>query len=279
MSTRRVTRGGTLVLSVLWSISWAASGTLNSAAGGYTRRFRRQVYELAGNSFARAKKPRIIWRILIFVAATLTLSGAPLQFRSAAWTITIDPADLSASAVLPNGHTVPISASQRELGAASEVVHDAVSAHWSLHSRHISVTVSLKDNAFHIQFVTDQPGKFTWPISAVPEEDVSYIIPKAEGFLVSPRDPVWLSKAWPQHLDTMAEFSLPLWGVMGHGWTLTYLLSNAFDNDFSFRDTGHGVAWGLEHEFKRTWGKKEYGCEIVLGPESPVEPARVFVSA
>jgi hypothetical protein len=237
---------------------------------------RRQVYEVAGNSSERVKKSRIIRRLLILVAAALPVSGAPLQFSSAAWTVTINPVDLSASAVLPDGRTVPISAPQRELGDASEVVQDATGGHWLLPARRISVAVSLKDQAFNIQFVTDQPGKFAWPISAAPEEEVSYIVPKGEGFVVSPRDPIWLSKAWPQHLDTMADFSLPLWGVMGHGWTLTYLLSNPFDNDFSFRDTGRGVAWGLEHEFKRNWQKKEFGFAIVLGGESPVEPARVF---
>jgi hypothetical protein len=215
-------------------------------------------------------------RPLILITAALPLFSAPLRFRSTSWTVTIDPADLSTAAVLPDGRTILISAPQPGLGDASAIVHDALSGHWSLSTQRIAVTVNLKDNAFTIRFATGQPGKFVWPTSAVPDQETTYIIPKGEGLLVSPRDPAWFSNAWPRHLDTMADFSLPLWGVMGRGWTLTYLLSNPFDNDFSFRDTGRGLAWQLEHEFKRNWQKKEFGFDIVLGPESPVEPAAIF---
>lgn len=197
-------------------------------------------------------------RFVFVLIAVLPLTSATREFRSAAWTITFDPANLAASAILPDGRTLILSAPQAAI------------------DNHVSVTASLKDNAFTVRFTTDQPGKFVWPISAAPDDGVSYIIPKGEGFLVSPRDPVWLTKAWPRQLDTMGDFSLPLWGVMGRGWTLTYLLSNPFDNVFSFRDTPRGLGWAVEHQFKRNWNKKEFGYEIVLGPQSPVEPALIF---
>lgn len=183
-------------------------------------------------------------KLTILLAAVLPLAAAPLQFHSAAWTVTLDPADLSVSAVLPGGHGVVISAPQAGLGGVTELAHDAAGAHWSFPGSHISVTASLRDNAFSIQFATDLPGKFVWPVSPTPEDGVSYIIPKGEGFLVDPRDAVWLSKAWPREFDTMSDFSLPLWGVMGRGWTLTYLLSNAFDNVFSWRDAARARVAG-----------------------------------
>src|ERR1035438_7448578 len=110
------------------------------------------------------------WSSLFLLAAALPLSCAPLQFRSAAWTITIDPADLSASAILPDGRTVVVSVPQPKLEKVSGLVHDAAAAHWSLQARRIWVTVNVKDNAFSIHFATDQPGKFAWPISAAPKE-------------------------------------------------------------------------------------------------------------
>ena len=195
-------------------------------------------------------------KALFLLAIGLRICAAPLEFHSSAWTVVFNPSDLSATATLPDGRRVILS----EAAPGPHVPADA----------------RLNGNVLTVRFAAQEPGRITWPVSGPPDADVSYIIPKAEGLLISPRDQIWLSKAWPRQLDTMSDFSLPLWGVMGRGYTLTFILSNPFDNEFIFRDTGGGLAWSVQHEFKRNWSKKEFGCDIVLGPESPIEPARIF---
>lgn len=196
-------------------------------------------------------------KFLLLLAAVMPAWSA--QFYSSQWKVTVNPADLSVWAVLPDGRRLAISVPQ---GGPLNV------------AEHTAVTATLKGNALSVHITTDLPV-LAFPLSGPPEEGISYIIPKAEGLLMDPRDRRWLSQAWPRELD-LSDFSLPLWGVMGRGWTLTYLLENPFDNQFTFRDTGRGLAWSLQHEFKSNAKKKEFGIEIVLGPESPVEPARVY---
>ena len=219
-----------------------------------------------------------LWRVL-FLAASVPLFSAPLQFHSAVWNIAVEPSDLAVSATLPDGRTLIISAPQRDLGEASGLVQDSLGARWLLPARHVSVIVSLKDHTLDIRFETDRRGKFTWPVSARPAPDISYILPKGEGLLLSPRDPVWRTNAWPRHLDTMSDFSLPLWGVMGPGWTITYLLSNPFDNDFSLQDSGGALAFQLEHEFQPNRQKKNSASRSCSARSRPWSPRAFFDSA
>src|SRR5205823_2122390 len=161
-------------------------------------------------------------------------------------------------------------------GDVTDLTAAANTAQWKLPAANISVSLALSANRLTVRLSTDRPGRFAWPIYTAPDASVRYILPYGEGLLLDPSDPVWKSRVWPRHLDTMENFSLPLWGILGRGWTLTYLMRNPFDGTFSFRDTNRGLSWGLEHEFKRHWKEKEFGFDIFLGPESPIEPARLY---
>lgn len=202
--------------------------------------------------------------------------AAPLELRSNGWTVLVDPADLAVSARTGSGQAVAISSGQKDLGAVTDLAVDRAAARWKLAAKGIAVSVVVGKDDIRIRFAADRASKFSWPIYGTPDESVSYIIPKAEGLLMSPRDPRWRTAAWPRQLDTMESFSLPLWGVMGKGWTLTYLMTTPFDNTFWFRETERGLSWRLEHEFKRHWRTKEFAIDVLLGPESPIEPARQF---
>jgi hypothetical protein len=211
---------------------------------------------------------------------TLPASAGPLTLRSNGAAFTIDPSNLAMYVTLADGRSVPISAAQKELGEARELFSDATSGHWKLRGGAVAVSVSVKPSVKNAQasvrFEADGASRFTWPFYGTPDESVSYILPKAEGLLMEPRDAIWRTVAWPRELDTLETFSLPLWGVMGKGWTITYLMTNPFDNTMSFRDTERGLSWSVAHEFNRLWRKKEFGYDIIVGPESPVEPARQF---
>jgi hypothetical protein len=209
-------------------------------------------------------------------AFTATAASATITLRSSAWTITADPATLDVAARLPDGRILPISTAQPDLGDAANLSSNAASAHWQLPRAHLSVSLALADRRLTVQIATDRTGRFSWPVFGVPDPAIRYIVPYGEGLLVDPRDPVWQSRMSPRRLDSMENFSLPLWGVMGTGWTLTFLMRNPFDGAFLFTDTAPGLAWRFEHEFKRHWREKEFGFDIFLGPESPIEPARLY---
>jgi hypothetical protein len=210
------------------------------------------------------------FRILfIFCAAWPAAAGVDLESR--AWRVTLDPSTLAVSARPAGGRDILISAGQAGLGEVADLVRDGTSLRWKLPSKALAVSAAVRDNQFTIRFTTDHAGRLTWPVYGSPDATASYIIPHGEGLLVSPR-----AAAWERRFSTMEGFSLPLWGVLGKGWTLTYLMANPFDNTFVFRDTEAGLSWQLEHEFQRNWAVKECGFDIVLGPESPIEPAREY---
>jgi hypothetical protein len=220
----------------------------------------------------------LVRRKRLFPALLLSLVAAAahassFDLRSTAWTITIDPATLCVTARLANGANISISSQQADLGVPTDLTVGPSSATWNLPNSKITAAASLENNALKVHFTTNQATKVTWPIYNNSKILVTYIIPKAEGLLVDPRSSVWQSSAWSLEMDTMEDFSLPLWGVMGQGWTLTYLLETPFDNTFSFRPTGKSLSWSLQHSFKPLWKQKDFGVVIVLGPESPIEPA------
>jgi transcriptional regulatory protein RtcR len=220
-----------------------------------------------------AQTARVVLAGLVLLFGSSHARAATFDLRSSNWTVTIDPATLAVSARLAGGNNISISSEQPALGKPTNLTTSAKSAIWYLGNPNITAAVSLENNTLTVQFTTHQATYFTWPTYHPPAESVTYIIPKGEGLLVDPHSPVWQPPAWPLEMNTTEDFSLPLWGVMGQGWTLTYLLENPFENTFAFRPEGKSLSWSLRHDFKPIWKEKEFGFVIVLGRESPIEPA------
>src|SRR3954449_4717004 len=64
---------------------------------------------------------------------------AVVELRSQQWVIAMDPADLSASARLPDGRIIAISTAQGATGAVADLVTDGSGLRWRLPARHVSV--------------------------------------------------------------------------------------------------------------------------------------------
>jgi hypothetical protein len=77
-------------------------------------------------------------------------------------------------------------------------------------------------------------------------------------------------------MGTTDGLSMPFWGLDYGDHTVTYLLTNPFNNTLAFRDASGKLIARFTHQFTRNHPVKEYGLEISLGPGSPVEPARRY---
>src|SRR5207245_11189572 len=99
-----------------------------------------------------------------------------------------------------------------------------------------SVSVRLEAAALVVDFRAGAEGEFTWPVVPPQAAVRGYLLPMAEGHYVPAGDAAWSRYlAGLGELSTTEEFSLPLWGLDCGGCTLTYLLTNPFNNAVTFQ--------------------------------------------
>jgi hypothetical protein len=98
-----------------------------------------------------------------------------------------------------------------------------------------------------------------------------------EGLYVPADDESWAKFLVGQGpLDTTAGLSMPFWGIDCGPHTLTYVITNPFNNELSWGRDGGRLTARFTHTFPPNAKTREYGLRVYLGGASPVEPARVF---
>jgi hypothetical protein len=213
----------------------------------------------------------------------------PVALGNQLWTVAIDPASLEVRARPASGLDVRISAAQAGLGQLAHLRQTADQAHWELPDKGVTVSVRLEGDTLQVGFRARAPGEFTWPVIEPQAAVRGYILPTFEGVYAPANDPKWSAFLAEQgEMSTTEALSLPLWGLdcgdrqrtgsqpLAVRQTLTYLLTNPFNNSLVFRDAAGRLAARLTHQFTRNQPVKEYGLRISLGPGSPIEPARRY---
>jgi hypothetical protein len=69
---------------------------------------------------------------------------------------------------------------------------------------------------------------------------------------------------------------MPFWGVNSGSHTITYILTNPFNNGIAFKQDAGRLGLALTHEFTRNQPVKQFGYRIHLGDASPVGPAKIY---
>ena len=78
-------------------------------------------------------------------------------------------------------------------------------------------------------------------------------------------------------INTTAGLSMPFWGLDLGDRTLTYILTNPFNNQILFSKTARSaLGMQVSHAFTPNWKQKTYGVRISLGEASPVAPAKQY---
>jgi hypothetical protein len=228
------------------------------------------------------KLPRVVTAGLLFgfgIASCPCAADPPqrVELRNRVWRIVIDPASLAVRAEPAGRRPVQVSAGQAGLGAVSGLEQTAGQARWELPAKQVAVSVSLDESALVVNIGSGAVGEFTWPVIPPQAINRGYILPMAEGSYVPTHDP-----EWSRYLSGLGEMStteglyLPLWGLDCGDYTLTYLLTNPFNNTLSFQDLTGGLGCRLTHQFTRHAKVKQYGLRVLLGAASPIEPARQY---
>lgn len=226
-----------------------------------------------------------ILSIGIFLLSSMSMSDTveSIRFSNDVWDVEIVPHSLAVN-VYPAGTdiTVRVSSAQTGFGAVTDVSYEDNGVTWKLPEHSLTVHVASLRDSLTIEFTQDaptsDPQSFTWPIIENTESIHGYIFPFFEGSYVPKDDITWrdfLCDRGP--IDTTAGLSMPFWGLDLGERTLTYILTNPFNNQILFSETETSdLGMRVSHAFTPNWEQKRYGVRISLGSASPVAPANQY---
>ena len=206
-----------------------------------------------------------------------------VRLGNAVWRVDITTRSLAVEARLVDAETVvPISVGQTGLGNITEFAQDDNTVSWRIADQFLTVRFELIGESLSVEFVHDKQTsdtfRLTWPAIEDSESLRAYILPLFEGSYVPKNDITWqdfLSERGP--INTTAGLSMPFWGLDLTDRTLTYILTNPFNNQIRFNKTAApSLSMAVSHTFTPNWEQKRYGLHISLGAASPVAPAKQY---
>ena len=221
----------------------------------------------------------------VFLLTSINISAAPetVCLRNAVWTVDIDPQSLAVETYPADSEiSLPISSGQTGFGNITDFSKKDNTVSWRLPERFLTVRFELIDDTLSVEFIqdkrTDDALSLTWPVIEDFESLRGYILPFFEGSYVPKDDVMWrdfLCERGP--INTTAGLSMPFWGLHLADRTLTYILTNPFNNQIHFNQTlTHGLGMQVSHIFTPNWEQKRYGLHISLSAASPVAPAKRY---
>ena len=213
------------------------------------------------------------------------VSAAPETARlsNSVWAVDIATQSIAVNAYSIGEKTaVPISSAQTGFSNVTEFTQKDNAVSWKLPEHFLTVRFELIGESLSVEFIQDKLESdtlsLTWPVIEDFRSLRGYILPFFEGSYVPKDDVTWqdfLSKQGP--INTTAGLSMPFWGLDLGERTLTYILTNPFNNQIRFSKTA-ALRLGMQvsHAFTPNWERKTYGLRISLGAASPVAPAKQY---
>ena len=226
-----------------------------------------------------------ILSIAIFLLTAVGVGAAPetVRLTNSVWAVDIATQSIAVNAY-PIGEktAVPISSAQTGFSNVTEFTQKANTVSWKLPEHFLTVRFELVGESLSVEFVQDERTndtlRLTWPVIEDSQSIRGYILPFFEGSYVPKDDITWqdfLSESGP--IDTTAGLSMPFWGLDLGDQTLTYILTNPFNNQIRFSKTAaSSLGMQVSHAFTPNWERKTYGLRISLGTASPVAPAKQY---
>jgi len=194
------------------------------------------------------------------------------------WSVRILPGTLEMTAVLHESVKFPLSKGSLIPGPTSNMQQTNSQAQWLMDNTGTQVNVKLSRKELSVRFSSDTVGSFTWPVVQQTPLSKALIWPRWEGCYI-PLD----NSRWKEYLldygecDTLEGFSMPFWALDCCNFSLTYIITNPYNNEIKFQRDNNDLRFKFTHDFTTLAKKKEFGFLIRLGDNSsPVEPAKLF---
>ena len=173
---------------------------------------------------------------------------------------------------------VTLSEAQTGLGPVMNLKTSDASAEWEFANAKLRVNAKLAEDGLVVHLLSEKTGEITFPVIAEGEATKGWILPMFEGVYVPRGDAKWATFLPKQgEMSTTAELTMPFLGMDCGDFTMTCIISNAFNNTLLFEETwDKHLQAGVTHQFTRNHPVKECGFLFVIGTNSPVEPAKIY---
>lgn len=189
--------------------------------------------------------------LAIWLALTAScLHAQALQLGNADWQVALEPSTLAIS-VTPTGQTEQQVSSGLATRAVSALQQNGNQASWQWLPEQTSITARLNGADLEISLSSTRPGVLPLINQPGRASGKALILPLGEGAYIPSEHEGWRSFIL-QHkadLNSSEDLSLPLWGTDYGDYSLTWLLTNPFNNRLHFRQDQQHLALALSHEF------------------------------
>jgi hypothetical protein len=248
------------------ALKFARDGTI-TIAGPNRARMRTSLLRLVGTATSLG------W----LLAATPAARG-DLALHDGADSAGFDPGTLAVTFTHGSNAAVEVSVGQTNLGKVAGLEQSTNRAQWSLRDQKVTVTLELAGGRLFAHVLAEEPGQFTFPILPATGSARGWILPLFEGVYAPCGDTNWETYLPGRgEMNTTADLMLPFLGLDYGGFTLSCILTNAFNNQLVFEQTpGKQFQARLTHCFTRNHPVKEFGVVFQVGTNSPVAPARAY---
>lgn len=216
--------------------------------------------------------------ICLTVGNALAQAIGTVTLRNDAYLATVVPGLLEMELRQAGSGQVQVSAAQTNLGPVGNLRTSDTAAEWEFTDLKLRVSLELKDAGLAVHLLSEITGGITFPILRENEATKGWILPMFEGVYAPRGDDRWASFLTNHgEMDTTAELTMPFLGMDCGDFTLTCIVTNAFNNTLQFEETADKhLQARLTHKFTRNHPVKECGFLFVMGTNSPVQPARIY---
>jgi hypothetical protein len=219
------------------------------------------------------------WLRQLLLLAGLCLSPSSLAdilLVNPLWRVQLDPATLAVRVTPANGATVQASTGVAAHRVSNLVQRDnRVDWQWNDGAWSLSVDLDLHDLTFSI--TARAPAELEFLRQPGNAMGKGLIWPLAEGHYVPRGDPVWQAFLVSQGvLNATQDMSLPIWGVEHEGFSLSWLLTNPFNNQLLFNAEGDSLALSVRHQFTSLKPSTALTFSLFLGDADPLAGAKCY---
>lgn len=221
----------------------------------------------------------ICWLRQLLLVAGLCLSPSSLAdilLVNPLWRVQLDPATLAVRVTPANDATVQASTGVAAHRVSNLVQRDnRVDWQWDDGAWSLSVDLDQRDLSFSI--TARVPAELEFLRQPGDAMGKGLIWPLAEGHYVPRGDPVWQAFLVSQGvLNATQDMSLPIWGVEHEGFSLSWLLTNPYNNQLLFSADGDTLALSVRHQFTSLKPSTALTFSLFLGDAEPLAGAKRY---
>ena len=220
--------------------------------------------------------PRLITAVFAFLLASLPVHAAVI-IQNDKWSVTLEPETLAITAQPHSGQTVALSS-----GVVPHTVNglEASSDHatWQWDNGSYTISASLRRGDLSLSIAAKAAGSVAVLRQPATAWGKGLVFPLAEGAYIPAGDKVWENFLLKRQAEfnTSQDISLPLWGLDHGSFSLSWILTNPFNNTARFTRDGDGISLSLEHDFTTLDFKTPMTMLLHLGDADPLAGAKRY---